>query len=77
MIGEYELECLEYGCKGRCVVQETMSVGWKVGKVVKSDPAEPNIIRCPYCGRNKMRVVRVPTFKKKVEIKGFSRLPKR
>lgn len=76
MLGTYELECTERGCKGRMTVTEAMSVGWKEGDVVKADPADPNRIRCPHCRRGKMRVSKVPQFRKEVPVKGFSKLPK-
>lgn len=76
MLGEYELVCTEYGCKGHRLVVETMSVGWKVGDRVRTDPADPNSLRCPLCKRGFMKVSKVPTYRREVPIKGFSKLPK-
>jgi len=76
MRGEYELECTESSCKGHRVVTEALSVGWKVGDVVRTDAADPNRIRCPHCKRGKMRVSKVPVFHHEVPLKGFSKLPK-
>lgn len=76
MVGKYELVCTEFGCKGHRVVDMHMSAGWKIGKVVKSDPANPNEYQCPLCKRQKMKVSKVPTIDGTRPPKGFAKLPK-
>lgn len=76
MIGKYELVCTEFSCKGHRVVNMYMSAGWKLGKVVKSDPSNPNEYKCPLCKRSKMKVSAVPTVSNTVPPKGFSKLSK-
>ena len=76
MVGVYELVCTEFGCKGHRVVDMHLSAGWTIGKVVKSDPSNPDQYKCPLCKRSQMKVSKVPTLSGSQPLKGFSKLPK-